>query len=442
MARGTDDAPSWHWFGDGGPTSGDGTSEPTTEPIGRHAADPAAPDQTVRVPAQSLAASPAPAPAPEGQLTSAPPHTGQPSAPPLAPTIPPRRPDEHPSRFLPFGQPTTTSFTQLPPEPLGQALGPSADAETAMIPRVSDFETAVIPKVVGKDRSKAPPTVEELAARYGLKPAGSHPRLTTYIKELWRYREFITTYANGRSIAAYGHARLGRLWQLLTPLMNAAVYFLIFGLILGTSRDVDNFIGYLCVGMFVFAYTSGTAGSGVTSISGSVGIVRALEFPRASLPIATAIMQAQNMLLSMLVLVGVILASGEPLTADWIFVVPAFALQSCFNLGLGLFLARLGSKLPDLRQVLPSVLRVWMYSSGVLYSVDYFTRHLPQPVAEVLHANPALVFIEFYRYALMENVPLASTFSELWILGGAWAAVSLLFGFLYFWRGEPEYGRA
>jgi teichoic acid transport system permease protein len=30
---------------------------------------------------------------------------------------------------------------------------------------------------------------------------------------------------------------------------------------------------------------------------------------------------------------------------------------------------------------------------------------------------------------------------ELWVMAGAWAAVACVFGFLYFWRGESEYGR-
>ena len=51
-----------------------------------------------------------------------------------------------------------------------------------------------------------------------------------------------------RTVAAFGESRLGRLWQVLTPLINAGVYFMIFGIILDTRRGMDNFIGYLCIG--------------------------------------------------------------------------------------------------------------------------------------------------------------------------------------------------
>jgi teichoic acid transport system permease protein len=90
---------------------------------------------------------------------------------------------------------------------------------------------------------------------------------------------------------------------------------------------------------------------------------------------------------------------------------------------------------------MPYLLRTWMYGSAILYSVDMFARHLPGWAAAIVHANPILVYIELARYALMTNPPLASTFTELWIMGGAWAAVAAMFGFVYFWAGEPEYGR-
>ncbi|MBX6751965.1 MAG: ABC transporter permease [Micromonosporaceae bacterium] len=261
------------------------------------------------------------------------------------------------------------------------------------------------------------------------------------MRELWRYREFIATYANGRIIAQFGQARLGRLWQVLTPLVNAGVYFLIFGLILGASRGVENFICYLCVGLFIFNYTQLTASTAVSSISGQIGLVRALQFPRASLPIAMSLMQLQNLLLSMIVLAGIVLVSGEPLTLEWLWIVPALVLQSLFNLGLGLFLARIGAKIVDLRQILPYLLRTWMYASGVLYSVDMFALHLPSWATPIMHANPASVFIELARYSLMEGIPMASSFEWLWLMAGAWSVVALVLGFVYFWRGEPEYGR-
>ncbi|MFD2766183.1 ABC transporter permease [Micromonospora eburnea] len=281
----------------------------------------------------------------------------------------------------------------------------------------------------------------ELAARHGLTVAGARPTLTAYVKQMWSYRHFITTYAHAKSVAAFSQARLGQLWQVLTPLTNAAVYYLIFGYILGTSRNVPNFIAYLCVGVFVFNYAQTVVLGGTTAITGNLGLVRALHFPRASLPLAVTLTQFRNLLYAIAVLVLIVLLTGEPITVQWLLVVPAMALITIFNAGMAMILARLGSKLTDMKQIMPFVMRTWMYGSGVLYSVEVFEKNLPALLAQIVHVNPLLIYIELVRHALLEHTPLTSPAPQLWAMATAWAVVVGLGGFVYFWRGEQEYGR-
>jgi teichoic acid transport system permease protein len=289
--------------------------------------------------------------------------------------------------------------------------------------------------------SDAQLTRAELAARHGLSVAGARPSLLSYVRRVWAYRHFIATYANAKLAASFTTARLGRLWQLLTPLTNAAVYYLIFGIVLNTADRVPNFIAYLCTGLFVFNFTQTVVSSGVQSISGNLGLIRALHFPRASLPLAVTLTQLQNLLAAMVVLIGIVLVTGEPITVQWLLILPALLLQSVFNAGVAMVMARLGAKVTDLKQVMPFVLRTWMYASGVLYSVELFTLHLPPWAATVARVNPLLVYIELMRDALLKSPPLASPSWQLWLLGLGWAMVAGIGGFIYFWRGEQEYGR-
>jgi teichoic acid transport system permease protein len=292
--------------------------------------------------------------------------------------------------------------------------------------------------VAGPDSA---PVLKDLATRHGLRVAGQRPSLSEYTRQLWAYRHFIASYANARLVASFTTARLGRFWQILTPLTNAAVYYLIFGVVLDTKAGVDNFIAYLCTGLFVFNFTQTAVLTGTQSITSNLGLIRALHFPRASLPIAMTLMQFQNLLASIVVLIGIVLVTGEPVTVEWLLAIPALLLQSVFNAGLALIMARLGAKVSDLKQVMPFVMRTWMYASGVLYSVDNFAKHLPPLVAEAMQANPLLIYIELVRHALLEDSPLASSPQQLWLMGSGWAVLFGIVGYLYFWRGEQEYGR-
>lgn len=281
----------------------------------------------------------------------------------------------------------------------------------------------------------------ELAGRHGLTVAGARPGLVTYTRQLWAYRHFITTYSTAGITASFSKARLGRLWQVLTPLSNAAVYYLIFGLIIGTKGKVPNFIAYLCTGVFVFGFTSQVVLQSVQSITKNMTMIRALQFPRASMPLATVYTQFQNLIAAMFVLICIVLVTGEPVTPRWLIVIPALLLQSMFNVGLGFAMARLGSKVTDLKQLLPFVMRTWMYISGVLYAVTIFDRNLPGPAAAVAKLNPLVVYIDLVRYGLLHRQTLLWPPVHTWLIASAWAVVMLVAGYIYFWRGEGEYGR-
>ncbi|RKN35439.1 ABC transporter permease [Micromonospora musae] len=284
-------------------------------------------------------------------------------------------------------------------------------------------------------------TQAQLAARYGLRVAGERPSLADYSRRLWHYRHFIAAYANAKLVASYSNARLGQLWQVLTPLTNAAVYFLIFGIVL-KQNSIPNFIAYLCTGLFIFNFTQTAAQNGTQAISGNLGLIRALHFPRACLPLAITVTQFQQLLGSLVVLLAIVLVTGEPITLAWLILVPAVLLQTIFNAGLTMAVARMGAKVSDLRQVMPFVMRAWMYGSGVLYSVVLFEESLPGWATKLVEFNPMLVYIELARVALLEEAPvLNSSLPQLWLVATGWAIVMGVGGYLYFWRGEQEYGR-
>ncbi len=283
-------------------------------------------------------------------------------------------------------------------------------------------------------------TQAQLAARHGLRVAGERPSLVEYSRRLWAYRHFIAAYANAKLVASYSSARLGQIWQVLTPLTNAAVYYLVFGVVL-RQNEIPNYIAYLATGLFIFNFTQSAAVAGTRSISGNLGLIRALHFPRASLPLAVTLTQFQQLLASMVVLVAIVLVTGEPLTLQWLLLPPALLLQAVFNAGVVMTVARMGAKTTDLKQVMPFIMRTWMYGSGVLYSVTLFDR-LPDWATTLVQFNPLLMYIELARYALLEQAPLLNdSMPHLWLAAAGWAVAVGIGGFIYFWHGEQEYGR-
>ncbi|MEU1346651.1 ABC transporter permease [Streptomyces sp. NPDC005775] len=283
----------------------------------------------------------------------------------------------------------------------------------------------------------------DLATKYGLTVSGARPGLFEYMRQLRGRRHFILAFSRAKLTAQYSQAKLGQLWQVATPLLNAAVYFVIFGLILGTKRGMSSevFIPFLVTGVFVFTFTQSSVMAGVRAISGNLGLVRALHFPRASLPISFSLQQLQQLLYSMIVLVAVTVGFGSYPKLSWLLVVPALALQFLFNTGLALIMARLGAKTPDLAQLMPFVIRTWMYASGVMFSIKEMLADKPAWITDVLQYNPAAIYMDLIRFAMIDGYGSENLPAHVWVVGLAWALVVGAAGFVYFWKAEERYGR-
>ena len=217
----------------------------------------------------------------------------------------------------------------------------------------------------------------ELAAEYGLRPSSARPGLASYLALVWQRRHFIIAYATARNVSMYTEARLGQLWQVLTPLLNSGVYYLIFGVLFKANRGIENYTAYLVTGVFIFAFTERSIVVGSTVMRANISLIRALHFPRACLPLAYVLVEFQQLMLSMLVLFAIVLGTGEPLTWYWLLLIPAMALQATFNMGAALILARLGAGAQDISQLVPFLLRVWRYFCGVMYSIASLPASLP-----------------------------------------------------------------
>ncbi|MGC5342111.1 ABC transporter permease [Streptomyces sp. DT24] len=288
-----------------------------------------------------------------------------------------------------------------------------------------------------------PGELAALAARHKLTISGARPPVRAYVRELWGRRHFITAFATARLTAQYSQAKLGQVWQIMTPLLNATVYYFIFGILMNTKRGVADFVPFLVTGVFVWTFTSSSITAGTRAISGNLGLVRALHFPRASLPIALALQQLQQLLFSLGALAVILAVFGQYPQASWLLAVPALILQAVFNTGVSMIVARLAARTPDIAQLMPFILRTWMYTSGVMWSIGALLKgdRVPHFVLVILECNPAAVYIDLMRYALIDSYTSSQLPPHVWAVATGWALVCGVGGFLYFWQAEERYGR-
>lgn len=286
------------------------------------------------------------------------------------------------------------------------------------------------------------PLRQSLEREYGdlghLRTVGTRPPLREYFTELWDRRHFIWAGARGEALTRYSNERLGVFWHLLRPVLDAAFYWLIFGVVLQLSRGMDNYVAFVLVGVFMFQLSSRAISGGTTLIRGSKAMIRAFAFPRAALAASDVLRELMSAFPGIIImLIGIVAIPPHELpTASWSLFPVILLLHTALNLGFTLFFGWFGSVMPDLAQTMNFVSRFLMYGSAVLFPIERFALH-PTALA-IIQANPIYVVLDMYRTVLNDG---AVPSIEQWSLLGMWALGTLAVGFVLFWWNEESYGR-
>jgi teichoic acid transport system permease protein len=267
---------------------------------------------------------------------------------------------------------------------------------------------------------------------------GVAPPIGIYLKRLWRRRDFIVHVPLGQLRAQTHSTMLGGLWHLLNPLLHAALYYLIFGIIFNANRTVSNYPAFLTTGIFTFLYTNRSINSGARSITNNLSLIAQLGFPRAALPISATVAEFVSHLMAIVALLVTLVLLGVAPTFTWLLLLPIVGAQTIFNLGLALVVGRLAFHFRDIQELLPHALRFWMYLSGLFFTLDFITDRVgpDSPVTAVFRANPGYAFMTLMRGALLDGHAADPT---AWPVVIAWSLAALIGGFVFFRAREVEY---
>ncbi len=278
-------------------------------------------------------------------------------------------------------------------------------------------------------------TVADDPSDGGLRPIDRTDPLATYLRELWRRRDYILAVPLNELRVQNAHTLLGNVWLVLNPTLQVGVYYVVFGLIVRADRGVEDYLAFLTIGVFVFAFCQRIVIAGARSIASSLGLIRTMRFPRAVLPLTAVVGQVIGFAAPLGVMVLVVGAHGHLPDASWLALPLVFAGTVATSAGLALLAARLNHDYRDVENTLPFVFRLAFYLSGVLYSVERLVTD--EAVRGLFVLNPFYVWISLFRWALMD-VPVAT---QIVVAAPLWAMLSLVIGFEVFRAGERSYGR-
>lgn len=285
------------------------------------------------------------------------------------------------------------------------------------------------------------------AEKAGLQEMGVRPTLGRYIASVWQRRSFIWYLSSSRAYSRNQGSYLGQAWAILRPVLDAGVYVIIFGFLFkGSAPGIDNRAAFITIGTFTYTLFQTSVMSGLNSIPTNISLIRSHRFPRAVVPLSAVMTETVlfgPILIAMIIvamITGLLPGMGPVYPAwEWLLLPVATILLAVFSSGVALFFARLGARAPDIANAMPFILTLGRYASGGMFLISAMVSddHWFKPI--LLH-QPVAIYLELFR-AAFGNEALIPMTPMLLLEATAWAVLSLIIGFVYFWRSEETYGR-
>jgi len=257
------------------------------------------------------------------------------------------------------------------------------------------------------------------------------PPIGAYVRELWRRRDFAAELSRTNLRAQHVNTAFGMLWLVINPLLLATVYFILVDILRSGSRGED-FFGHLVACLFAYYFIQQSAQQSVKSVTSGGKLILNTAFPRALLPLASVRTGFVRFLPTLAVYAILHLITGLPLEPVLLWVIPLVAIMVVLASGLAMLLAAAQVYFRDLKEFLPYALRVWLYTSPILYYAD----DVPDRYDWVLAINPLGPILTAWSDVLN-----AGKAPDLTLIGLAlaWAAGTFAVGFLFFISREREF---
>lgn len=203
--------------------------------------------------------------------------------------------------------------------------------------------------------------------------------------------------------ATYQSHYLGVLWEVLNPIIQVGIYYIIFGLGFYGGRQVEGapFIVWMMIGLSAWMFMNAAILGTSNSIYVKMYLISKMNFPISVLPSVNIAGNLTSFFAMFGVSTVVALTQGVPITFKWIQVIYFFICMIAFLFSLGIFSATMTVLIRDYHMILQSICRVLLYVSGVIWNIKDV--NFPSSVKAILELNPIFYIIDGFRSALLNG---------------------------------------
>lgn len=252
------------------------------------------------------------------------------------------------------------------------------------------------------------------------------------LKEIWRYRELLFTFAWRDVKIRYKQTILGIFWVILQPLITTVIFTVFFGRVAKISAGNLPYSLFALSGLVFWVFFSNTLTNGANSMLNNESILKKVYFPKIILPISAILTNSVDFVINFIILLIFAVILGFTPSVWLLLILPiGLLLTSMTALGLSAFLAAMNVKYRDVRLILPFFIQILLFLTPVIYSM-----HSLSPQMQILLAlNPMTLVVELTRSIFSSG----NSLSPLLILTSCISSLFFLFAGLWYFRKTERF---
>lgn len=216
----------------------------------------------------------------------------------------------------------------------------------------------------------------------------------------------------------FSGSSLGVSWLVLAPVVNIFIYIVVFSELIGARiPGVESTLGYgvyLVSGLLPWVAFSNTVSRMSTVYVDKRHLISKIRLDLKSFPVFVVLSETVVFLFSCVVFLAFLLYFEFEMSRQMIWFPVIYVLQQFFAFGLGFLLAIFHVFLRDLKEFVSVSLQLWFWLTPIVYTFDI----LPDYASDVLHMNPAYLFIgAYHNIFVFDSAPALDSLLLLFVIG-------------------------
>ncbi|HEY3504770.1 MAG TPA: ABC transporter permease [Actinocatenispora sp.] len=222
--------------------------------------------------------------------------------------------------------------------------------------------------------------------------------MTVEVGAMWRQKSVMWMLVRRDLAVKYQSSVLGYVWSLIDPLVQALIYWFIFGVLYHTKTELYG-AGYplfIVSGIFSWMWISAGITESAHALTSQARLITTMRVRREIFPVSKVLARAVEYLVGLpIVVLFAILFHG---TFTWRILVGlplSMAIQGVLLVGIALILSPLNVLFRDVERMTRLIVRILMYTAPIIYPLSRVMESgMPRWLKDVYQLNPLVGIID------------------------------------------------